>query len=90
MVAKKKGWVKKKSTVLLCGTCEECGRQLLSNEGGWIISYNNKKYYCHDGKSGSCYDNYCERKLKEQKDANGRKKEVQLYESWKEKSKSIR
>ena len=63
---KNKTW-KKQSSVLLCGYCEECNKELLSNEGGWIISYNNKKYYCHDGKDGSCYDNYCERKLKEKK-----------------------
>ena len=36
----KKTWVRKKQTVLLCGTCQECGRQLLSNEGGWIIADN--------------------------------------------------
>jgi len=78
---KKKGW-KKQNVVRLCGVCEECNKELLSNEGAWIISYNNKKYYCHDGKDGSCYDNYCQRKLKETNYANGRKKEVQLYESW--------
>ena len=75
---KKKGWVKKKSTVLLCGTCEECGRQLLSNEGGWIITYT-RKYFCHDGKDGSCFDNYCERKLKETNYANGRKEKIPLH-----------
>ena len=63
---KNKTW-NKKNSVRLCGYCEECNKELLSNEGGWIISYNNKKYYCHDGKDGSCYDNYCERKLKEKK-----------------------
>ena len=61
---KNKTW-NKQNSVRLCGYCEECNKELLSNEGGWIISYNNKKYYCHDGKDGSCYDNYCERKLKE-------------------------
>ena len=34
--------------------------------GGWIITYS-KKYFCHNGKDGSCFDNYCERKLKEKK-----------------------
>jgi hypothetical protein len=63
---KNKTW-NKKNSVRLCGYCEECNKELLSNEGGWIISYNNKKYYCHNGKDGSCYDNYCERKLKEKK-----------------------
>jgi len=89
----KKSWVKKKSTVLVCGTCQECGRELLSNQGGWIVTHK-KQYFCHDGKDGSCFDNYCELKYKQQQQekqyANGRKKEVQLYESWKEKSKSIR
>ena len=85
---KKKGWVKK-NVVRLCGICEECNKELLSNEGGWIITHT-KKYFCHDGKDGSCFDNYCQRKLKEKQYADGRKKEVQLYESWKEKSKSIR
>jgi len=63
---KNKTW-KKQNSVRLCGYCEECNKELLSNEGGWIISYNNKKYYCHNGKDGSCYDNYCESKLKEKK-----------------------
>jgi len=73
---------------LLCGICGECGRELLNTDGGWIITHS-KKYFCHDGKDGSCFDNYCERKYKENNNANGRKKEVQLYESWKEKSKRI-
>jgi len=60
----------------------------LNTDGGWIITHS-KKYFCHDGKDGSCFDNYCERKYKENNNANGRKKEVQLYESWKEKSKRI-
>jgi len=88
MVAKKNSWVKNKSTVLLCGICGECGRELLNTDGGWIITHS-KKYFCHDGKDGSCFDNYCERKYKENNNTNGRKKEVQLYESWKEKSKRI-
>ena len=92
-MVKKKTWVKKKSTVLVCGYCKECGKQLLSDEGGWIVTHK-KEYFCHDGKDGSCFDNYCELKYKQQQqekqNANGRKKEVQLYESWKEKSKSIR
>ena len=67
MVAKKKGWVKKKSTVLVCGYCKECGKQLLSNEGGWIVTLK-KEYFCHDGKDGSCFDNYCELKYKQQQE----------------------
>ena len=77
---KKKAW-KKQNSVRLCGICEECNRELLSNEGGWIIN-GDKKYFCHDGKDGSCFDNYCKRKLEETNYANGRKKEVQLHESW--------
>ena len=65
---KNKTW-NKQNSVRLCGYCEECNKELLSNEGGWIISYNNKKYYCHDGKDGSCYDNYCKLKQKEKYNA---------------------
>ena len=36
----------------------------MSDAGGWIVTHK-KKYFCHDGKDGSCFDNYCERKLKE-------------------------
>ena len=86
---KKKGWKKPKLKSLICGYCKECNKQLMSDEGGWIVTLK-KEYFCHDGKDGSCFDNYCERKLKEKQYADGRKKEVQLYESWKEKSKSIR
>ena len=56
----------------------------MSDEGGWIVTAN-KQYFCHDGKDGSCFDNYCVLKLKQQKEkqnANGRKKEVQLFPSW--------
>ena len=81
----KKSWVKNKSTVLLCGICGECGRELLNTDGGWIITHS-KKYFCHDGKDGSCFDNYCELKYKQQQqekqNANGRKKEVQLHSYW--------
>ena len=41
-------WVKNKSTVLLCGICGECGRELLNTDSGWIITHS-KKYFCHDG-----------------------------------------
>ena len=67
MKIKKKVW-KKKEVVRLCGNCEECSKELLSNEGGWIITAS-KKYFCHDGRDGSCFDNYCERKLKEKYNA---------------------
>ena len=29
--------------------------------GGWIIN-GEKKYFCHDGRDGSCFDNYCNNK----------------------------
>ena len=64
---KKKSWVKKKSTVLVCGYCQECDRQLLSNEGGWIIT-NKREYFCHDGKDGSCFNKYCVVKIKQQQE----------------------
>ena len=53
----------------MCGYCKECGKQLISDEGGWIITAN-KQYFCHDGKDGSCFDNYCMLKLKQQKENN--------------------
>ena len=35
-----------------------CKKELLNTMGGWIITYS-KKYFCHDGKDGSCFDKYC-------------------------------
>ena len=64
----KKIW-KKPPKSLICGYCETCNRQLMSDEGGWIITYK-KQYFCHDGKDGSCFDNYCVLKLKQQKESN--------------------
>ena len=66
MPIKKKTWVRKKNQSLICGYCETCNRQLMSDEGGWIITAN-KQYFCHDGKDGSCFDNYCVLKLEQQK-----------------------
>ena len=37
----------------------------MSDEGGWIVTAK-KEYFCHDGKEGSCFDNYCELKVKQQ------------------------
>ena len=84
-----KTWKKPKEQSLICGYCEWCKKMLMSDAGGWIVTAN-KQRFCHDGKDGSCFDNYCERKLEEKQYANGRKKEVQLYKGWQEKSKSIR
>ena len=54
----KKTWNKSKDRVRLLWNCEDCNKELLSNEGGWIINAS-KKYFCHDGRDGSCFDNYC-------------------------------
>ena len=56
-MVKKKTWSKRNLT-LVCGYCIMCKRQLLSNEGGWIINAE-KKHFCHDGRDGSCFDKYC-------------------------------
>jgi hypothetical protein len=39
----------------------------LNTMGGWIITYS-KKYFCHDGKDGSCFDKYCNLKEKQCQD----------------------
>ena len=53
----------------MCGYCEECNKELISDAGGWIVTAN-KQYFCHNGKDGSCFDNYCVLKLKQQKENN--------------------
>ena len=82
---KKKGWKKPKTKSLFCGSCKECNRELMSDEGGWIVTHK-KEYFCHDGKDGSCFDNYCELKYKQQQqekqNANGRKKEIPVHSFW--------
>ena len=81
---KKKGWKKQKAKSFICGYCKECNKELISDNGGWIITAK-KEYFCHDGKDGSCFDNYCELKLSQQKEkqnANGRKEKVQLHSFW--------
>jgi hypothetical protein len=42
-----------------------CRKELLNNEGGWIIN-GEKKHFCHDGRDGSCFDKYCHIKKEEQ------------------------
>ena len=64
----RKTWNKTKDRIFVCGYCNMCEKELLNNEGGWIITAS-KKYFCHDGRDGSCFDNYCERKLKEKYNA---------------------
>ena len=58
MVIKKKTWSRKNITIV-CGYCLMCKRQLLSNEGGWIINAE-KKHFCeHYGENTqSCFDKY--------------------------------
>ena len=61
---KNKTWVRPKEQIIICGYCEICNKELTSIMGGWITT-SKKKRFCHDGKEGSCFDNYCEeRKLK--------------------------
>ena len=64
---KRKTWDKKQA-ILTCGWCHVCEKELLSNAGGWIINAD-KKYFCHEGREGSCFYNYCENKLKEKYNA---------------------
>jgi hypothetical protein len=45
---------------------------LLNTMGGWIITYS-KKYFCHDGKDGSCFDKYCNLKEKQCQDTMEKK-----------------
>ena len=80
---KKKVW-DKKPAILTCGWCHVCEKELLSNAGGWIINAD-KKYFCHEGREGSCFDNYCQRKLKEKQNAGTLwKKNEETYEQEKQ------
>ena len=80
----KKTWNKSKVRVFICGYCNYCNKELLNNEGGWIIN-GEKKHYCHDGRDGSCFDNYCQRKLKEKQNAGTLwKKNEETYEQEKQ------
>ena len=67
--SKKKTWVKRKNAVYNCGNCDWCGKALFSDMGGWIVNAQ-KKRFCHNGKDGSCFDNYCVLQLKKQKENN--------------------
>ena len=80
---KRKTWDKKQA-ILTCGWCHVCEKELLSNAGGWIINAD-KKYFCHEGREGSCFDNYCQRKLKEKQNAGTLwKKNEETYEQEKQ------
>lgn len=47
---------KKPPPVYYCGNCAYCGKEHLSNEGGWIINAE-KLNFCHQGDDG-CFDMY--------------------------------
>jgi len=66
---KNKTWVRPKEQLLICGYCEVCNKELTSDMGGWIVNAQ-KKRFCHNGKDGSCFDNYCMIKIKQQKENN--------------------
>tara|TARA_R110002072_G_scaffold266635_1_gene425477 strand:- start:81 stop:299 length:219 start_codon:yes stop_codon:yes gene_type:complete len=57
-MVKKKTWSRSNLT-LVCGYCVMCKRQLLSNEGGWIINAEKKRFCEHYGENTeSCFDKY--------------------------------
>jgi|TARA_Y100000052_G_C2891433_1_gene51239 hypothetical protein len=62
---RKKTWNKSKYREFICGYCTWCKKELLNTMGGWIITHT-KKYFCHDGKDGSCFDKYCNLKKEKQ------------------------
>jgi len=59
--SKKKTWTRKVNQSFHCGYCKVCNKELTSDMGGWIVTAK-KEYFCHDGKDGSCFDQYCESK----------------------------
>ena len=63
----KKIWNKTKA-VMAVGWCNVCKKELLSDAGGWIVTAA-KKHFCHNGKDGSCFDNYCEEQKLKAEDA---------------------
>ena len=72
-MVKKKTWSKRNLT-LVCGYCVMCKKQLLSNEGGWIINAE-KKHFCHHYNNGlSCFDKYLNKG-----DYNVRKENEEAY-----------
>lgn len=46
----------KKISIRKCGNCNWCGKELLSNMGGWIINAE-RKHFCH-GIDHTCFDEY--------------------------------
>ena len=52
-------WRKNKLSVRVCGHCFMCNKELLSNEGGWIINAEHK-FFCetHSENVDSCFDKY--------------------------------
>jgi len=71
----KRTWNKSKKRVFICGYCEECNKELLNIDNGWIINAEHK-HFCHSGKDGSCFDNYVRRnnvRKNDEKKANDEK-----------------
>ena len=58
----RKTWNKTKDRIFVCGYCNMCEKELLNNEGGWIINAE-KKYFCHHyNGTESCFDKYIKEK----------------------------
>tara|TARA_R110002153_G_scaffold93907_2_gene226790 strand:+ start:352 stop:534 length:183 start_codon:yes stop_codon:yes gene_type:complete len=56
-MAKKKTWVRGKETLIVCGNCEVCNKELTSDMGGWIVNAQRKRF-CHNGIDQLCFDKY--------------------------------
>ena len=54
---KNKTWVRSKEQILICGYCEVCGKQLMSDKGNWIVNAEKKKF-CHNSKDELCFNQY--------------------------------
>ena len=54
---RRKTWNKAKNRTFICGYCDWCKKELLSDAGGWIINLE-RKYFCHNGKDVLCFDKY--------------------------------
>lgn len=64
---------KKKEILKSCGFCHMCGKEHMSNEGGWVINAE-RLNFCYDG-DGSCYDIYFNNVRAKEKQANVYNKE---------------
>ena len=72
---------KKKVILKSCGFCHICGKEHMSNEGGWVINAE-KLNFCHSLEH-SCYDIYFNNVRAEQKQSlvnnNENDKRMQMY-----------